>query len=69
MGHPITFSAWLDRQKGRKLFIEGECADGERADGDNIVTCCHSLFIIAPGVPFVSVLRRTRPVLGTRGGY
>ncbi|MCP3937513.1 MAG: PaaI family thioesterase [Actinomycetia bacterium] len=51
LGHPITFSTWLDRQEGRKLFIEGECADGERHDGDNIVTRCHALFIIPPGVP------------------
>lgn len=50
LGHPITFSAWLERQEGRKLFIEGECTDGTRPDGDNVLTHCHALFVIPPGM-------------------
>lgn len=48
LGHPITFSSWLDRREGRKLFIEGECTDGERPDGDNVLSRCHALFIVPP---------------------
>lgn len=38
---PLRFSTWVDRQEGRKVYLEGACHDPE----GNLVTACHGLFI------------------------
>ncbi len=42
---PITFSVWLDRQEGRKMFIRGECRRGETPGDGEILTTCDALFL------------------------
>jgi hypothetical protein len=37
---PITFSCWLDRREGRKLYMAGACHGGEQ-----LLTTCDALFI------------------------
>lgn len=37
---PLRFEAWVEKVEGKKVFLEGECYDG-----DELVTDCTGLFI------------------------
>lgn len=46
VGEPLTFSAWVDRIEGKKLFLAGECHLSSDVGGEPLTTC-EALFIDA----------------------
>ena len=46
IGRPLVFRTWLDRAEGRKLFIAGDCHDG-----DQRITSCTALFVQPASMP------------------
>lgn len=43
VGVPLRFEAWIDRIEGRKIWLAGECRDGD----DQVLTTAEGLFIDA----------------------
>ncbi len=48
---PITFSAWVERTEGRKLFLRGECRIGTEDPEGELLTSCDALFLTIDEMP------------------
>ncbi len=51
LNSPLTYSAWIEKREGRKMYMRGECRVGDEDPEGELVTSCTALFISIDAFP------------------